>query len=330
MNMSSDLRTISKKFEASNNVYSFYELAVTIIGYAFFVYVVYLSFVGHFWPAYVVFSLISSLFMVKLFTLLHDCAHESMFSSAFLNVWVGRFISIFMTMPFTSWKEEHNDHHSHVVDIEKMYHGDVPLLTVEQFNSKSKMKKKLYSVYRHPVVFLLVSPFYLFFLKSRYPAMYTRKVILSVLITNMFVAAIYIPLLIYFGFWVMVFVFAAPAYIGGMIGVGLFYLQHNYPDATWFTTEAWEHENASLEGSSLIVLPQPLEWFSNAIGYHHIHHLNSSVPGYRLRECYDAVEEFRTIQPLTWRGTIEAFRLKFWSYELNKMVTMKESAGLKS
>jgi len=168
MNMSSDLRTISKKFEASNNVYSFYELAVTIIGYAFFVYVVYLFILlDIFWPAYVVFSLISSLFMVKLFTLLHDCAHESMFSSAFLNVWVGRFISIFMTMPFTSWKEEHNDHHSHVVDIEKMYHGDVPLLTVEQFNSKSKMKKKLYSVYRHPVVFLLVSPFYLFFLKFK-------------------------------------------------------------------------------------------------------------------------------------------------------------------
>ncbi len=328
--MEVNLRTKSANFTKASNLRSFFELVASVIGYIFFIYVLYVAFVDHKWLAYAVFFVIASLFMVKLFALLHDCAHDSMFNSDFLNLWMGRFLSLFITMPFTSWKEEHNDHHSHVVDMEKMHHGDVPLLTVEQFNNLSKFKKLAYSIFRQPIVFLIVSPFFLFFLKSRFPGMYTKKVITSVLITNIFVAMIYIPLLIYFGFWTMVFVFAAPAYLGGMIGVALFYLQHNHTDATWFTTEDWEHENASIEGSSLIVLPQPLEWFSHAIGYHHIHHLNSNIPGYRLRECYDSIQEFRTIKPLSWQDMVNAFKLRLWSYELNRMVTMKESLGLKT
>ena len=328
--MSSELRTKTVYFAEANNIRSLFELAATVVGYAFFVYALYLSYlnIGLFWPAYIVFFVIAGLFMVKLFALFHDCTHNSMFTSPTVNTWTGRLLSLIITMPFMSWKMEHEDHHSHSVDMEKIYYGDVPLLTVEQYRKKTPFERVRYSIFRQPLFFLLVAPFLYLFIKARLPWMMNRQVILSVLITNVFIAVIYIPLLFYFGFWVMLFVFATPAYLSGMIGITLFYLQHNYPDASWFKTEDWDHANASMEGSSLIILPQPFEWFSHAIGYHHIHHLNSKIPGYRLRECYESVPEFRTVKPLSWKEMVDAFKLRLWSYEQNKLVSLKEGAKL--
>lgn len=266
--------------------------------------------------------------MVKVFTLLHDCSHGSMFTNDWANRWVGRFLSLFITMPFYSWKAEHEEHHSHVVDMEKIDKGDIPLLTVAEYRALSPLKQRGYRIFRQPIFFLLVAPFLYFFIKSRIPAIYTKDVILSVVLTNLFVAILYLPLLWIFGFWTMVLVFAIPAYLGGMVGILLFYLQHDYPGVEWFKTADWEYEHAALAGSSLIILPAPLEWFSNAIGYHHIHHLNSKIPGYRLRECFDSVPAFQSVTPLTWSDVIEAFRLKLWSYEQNRLVTFDEISKL--
>ena len=326
--MSQQLKEKSEDFAVSDNWRSIFELIVTVIGYAVSIYVLYTAFTVHMWPVYITFFVIAGFFMVKLFTLFHDCTHESMFTSIAANVWVGRFLSLIITMPFASWKAEHDDHHDHVVDMEKMDFGDIPLLTVEEFKNKSKLRQLGYSIFRQPLFFLFVAPFLYFFVRARLPGMMTKKAVWSVITTNIVVAAIYIPLLLHFGFWVMVFVFAAPAYLSGVIGLALFYLQHNYPDSHWYKTEDWEFETAAIDGSSLIILPQPLEWFSHAIGYHHIHHLNSKVPGYRLRECYDAVKEFREIEPLSWQDALDAFKLRLWSYEKNKLVTLKESLGL--
>lgn len=149
-------------------------------------------------------------------------------------------------------------------------------------------------------------------------------------ITNILVAMIYLPLLYHFSFWVVLFVFAPAAYFGGIIGVGLFYLQHNYPESHWFKTNEWEHEVAALPRfKSLIILPQPLEWFSHAIGYHHIHHLSSKIPGYRLRECYDAITGFRAVQPLTWSDVYSSFttpgrtRVNVWSPLLKVLLLIR-------
>ena len=120
-------------------------------------------------------------------------------------------------MPFTSWKAEHDDHHSHVVDIDRMKHGDVTLYTVEQFKNLPWYKQLGYTIFRHPVFLLVAAPFLYFFVKSRIPSIWTKPVILSVVWTNIAVAIIYLPLVWYFGFWTTVFVFVPAAYIGGII-----------------------------------------------------------------------------------------------------------------
>ncbi|MBP9717504.1 MAG: fatty acid desaturase [Candidatus Pacebacteria bacterium] len=318
------------QFAKANTLRSYTEIVFTLAIYFTLLYVLFFAYTHNLWLLYIPICLIAGFIMVKIFTLLHDCTHHSLFNTPRQNHVVGVFLSLFITMPFTSWKAEHDDHHSHVVDIDRMKHGDVTLYTVEQFKNLPWYKQLGYTIFRHPVFLLVAAPFLYFFVKSRIPSIWTKPVILSVVWTNIAVAIIYLPLVWYFGFWTTVFVFVPAAYIGGIIGVALFYLQHDYPGVEWFKTDAWEHSHASLAGSSLIILPQPLEWFSHAIGYHHIHHLNSKVPGYRLRECYDAVPDFQTVKPLTWSDVVQAFKLKLWSHEKNMLVNFSEAKKLNS
>ena len=42
-----------------------------------------------------------------------------------------------------------------------------------------------------------------------------------------------------------------------------------------------------LRGSSFLIIPEALKFFTAAIEYHHVHHLNTRVPLYRLRQCHE-------------------------------------------
>ena len=47
---------------------------------------------------------------------------------------------------------------------------------------------------------------------------------------------------------------------------------------------------ASLEGSTYLQIPFPLNIFTNGIEYHHIHHLNTMVPCYNLSDCHNSID----------------------------------------
>lgn len=315
------LRAKLTPYAQANTKRAWLELVLTLIGYGLGLYAIYYGYKEAHWLLYTVSCLVTSLFMVKVFTIQHDCGHGSFFKNDASNTWTGRIFSLITTMPFTAWKAEHDDHHGHVVDIDRLKHGDIHLLTVEQYRALSAWQKFLYRSYRHPLFILIFAPFLYFFVKSKFPAMRTRENILSVMLTNLFVIPLYLFIIWQFGFWTMVFVFVPAAYIGGIIGIGLFYLQHDYPDASWFKSENWSFEKAASEGSSLIILPQPLEWITHAIGYHHIHHVHSKIPGYSLRQCYEEVTETQTQKPLTWTDVLAAFTLKLWSHEKDALVS---------
>ena len=52
-------------------------------------------------------------------------------------------------------------------------------------------------------------------------------------------------------------------------------------------------------GSSFYDLPRVAHWFTGNIGYHHIHHLSSRVPNYRLRECFESSPRLQAAPRLT-------------------------------
>lgn len=44
----------------------------------------------------------------------HDCGHRSAFYSEWANVWFGRFLALFILMPFTTFAEVHRQHHRYL------------------------------------------------------------------------------------------------------------------------------------------------------------------------------------------------------------------------
>jgi omega-6 fatty acid desaturase (delta-12 desaturase) len=65
-----------------------------------------------------------------------------------------------------------------------------------------------------------------------------------------------------------------------------------------------------------------MAWFTGNIGYHHIHHLNSRIPFYRLPEALKGIPEVQSakITSLDPREIYRCLRLKVWDVEDQRMI----------
>jgi len=141
-----------------------------------------------------------------------------------------------------------------------------------------------------------------------------------------------IALILHFSYQIAVFYFlgwqswillcAIPHFISGAMGSYLFYAQHNFPGATFVGNEEWTYEGAALDSSSFMKLNPFMNWVTANIGYHHIHHMNSRIPFYRLTEVWDAIPEMRSAKTtsLKPKDIIACFKLKVWDFEKQQMV----------
>lgn len=324
----SAVRDKLKPFAHADDVRAGAELVLALFGTMASLVITYTALTNGWWALYAFGCALGGLFLVKVFTIQHDCGHESMFSSSAFNTWVGRLCALVTTMPFFAWKTEHNIHHAQVGDIDRVGAGDVYKMTVSDYKKKPHLFRRGYHVLRNVLFFLFVAPFFYFFVLTKVYNVWHKEYALSTIATNLAVLGIFGVSVWLFGFWNVIFTYAPSLYLGGIIGLALFYLQHDYPEAKWLPTATWSHEAGALGASSLIVLPQPLEWFSHAIGYHHIHHLHTKVPGYRLHEAFDAVPELQKATPLTWKDVFASFNLKLWSFDANRLVTFEEAQKL--
>jgi omega-6 fatty acid desaturase (delta-12 desaturase) len=97
-------------------------------------------------------------------------------------------------------------------------------------------------------------------------------------------------------------------------------VQHQFESAYWARSDDWNIERSALTGSSYYDLPAVLRWFSGNIGYHHLHHLATRVPNYRLRECFDSHPRLQQAPRLTLRTSLHSARLRLWDADARRMV----------
>ena len=127
--------------------------------------------------------------------------------------------------------------------------------------------------------------------------------------------------LIWFIGWQSFLALALPVVmIASSVGVWLFYIQHQFEDTVWEKEEHWDRKTSALYGSSYYALPKILQWFTGNIGIHHVHHLCSAIPNYRLQECLDDAPELKEINYLTLRDSLAYATLALWDEELKKLV----------
>ena len=92
----------------------------------------------------------------------------------------------------------------------------------------------------------------------------------------------------YFGAALFFTIYLLSVSIAGGLGIVLFTVQHNFRAFLCASAvRRWDYDTGAIEGTSFLVLPGWLNFFTANIGYHHIHHLSSSIPSYRLVACHN-------------------------------------------
>jgi acyl-lipid omega-6 desaturase (Delta-12 desaturase) len=260
--------------------------------------------------------------LVRTFILMHDCAHGSFFASRRLNDIVGYATGVLTLTPFGQWRRDHALHHASSGDLGRRGHGDVPTLTVREYQAKTPRQRFLYRVIRHPALLLLGGPIHLM-LGQRFRARSTAtgtKQINSVWATNAGIVLLVSAALWLLGWKTVLIVYGLPYYLAAMAGVWLFYVQHQFEDAYWTSHGDWDYATAALRGSSHLALPAPLRWFTGNIGLHHVHHLAPRIPNHRLQRCHDENPLMQTAPVVTVRSGMTALRLALWDEDRGRLI----------
>ena len=277
-----------------------------------------------------VFVVLASGFLMRLFMIQHDCGHGSYFSSRRARDAVGFVIGVLTLTPYHYWKRTHAHHHAHSGDLDFRGFGDINTRTVREYRALTPTQRLAYRAYRHPLVLLGVGPAFHFLIKHRYPWDIPRtwkKEWRGVWATNAALVAV-VALLVWAIGWKAFLLIQAPITLGTCsLGVWLFYVQHQFEDTYWHEHENWDFYEASLHGSSHLVLPWPLQWMTAHIGVHHVHHLNSMIPNYRLQACHDANPELQVAHRITIRDGWRLLWLNLWDEDQRRLVRFSEVAG---
>ena len=291
-------------YRVAKNGRAIFELVLTLTLFIVCWYVTYqLSFFSVL--ASLVPAIVAAGFMVRLFMLQHDCGHLALFPSKKVNDGVGRVLGILTFTPYDYWRHAHAMHHAGSGNLDKRGVGDIKTMTLSEYRDAGFWGRFGYRLYRNPFVMFVIGPIYLFVFQQRMPPgafRQGRASWVSVLLTNIGIAALIYGLCALVGWQAVLTVHMLIVVIAGSIGVWLFYVQHQFDPTHWEPNANWNAHQAALEGSSYYDLPKPLMWLTGNIGIHHLHHLSSRIPFYKLPQV---LKDFPELDEA-------ATRLKFW------------------
>ncbi len=266
-------------------------------------------------------------FLVRLFMIQHDCGHGSFFRSKWLNDWIGRAIGVLTLTPYDFWRHTHAVHHASSGNLARRGMGDIDTLTVREYLALPWWGRLRYRLYRHPAVMFGLGPIYMFVLQHRLPVGLMRdgwRPWLSTMLTNLAIAVIVAVLIFFIGIKAFLLVHLPIMLLAGAAGVWLFYVQHQFEETVWADETSWNRHDAALHGSSHYDLPGILRWFTANIGVHHVHHLSSGIPFYRLRDVLRDHPDLRNVGRLTLLQSIGCVRLVLWDEANRKLVSFRE------
>jgi len=266
-------------------------------------------------------------FLVRLFMIQHDCSHGSFFRHRLVNDWVGRLIGVLTLTPYDLWRHSHGIHHATSGNLDRRGIGDVDTLTVREYLALSPWRRLLYRVYRHPMVMFGIGPVYLFILRHRLPFGLMRNGWMpwvSTMATNVAIALAAAAVMWWIGIWPFLLVHLPIAMLGGAVGVWLFYIQHQFEHTSWSAGGDWSFATAAIYGSSHYDLPAVLRWFTANIGVHHVHHLCSRIPFYRLPLVLRQRPDLAAVGRLTLAQSFACVRLALWDEAACRLITFRE------
>ncbi|MGH2859534.1 MAG: fatty acid desaturase [Solirubrobacteraceae bacterium] len=272
-------------------------------------------------------SLPTTGFLVRTYIVFHDCAHGNFLPGRRTNERLGALCGLIVLTPFQRWRHQHAVHHATSGDLERRGVGDLPTLTVSEYQARSPRARLGYRLFRNPIVMFGVGPIWAMIIGPRMISRTARfRIRRSVWRTNVALAIVIAPLCWLVGLERFLLMEGPAALMAGSIGVWLFYVQHQFEDAYWQDSGSWNYDEAALKGSSYLRLPKVLQFFTGNIGLHHVHHLCTRIPNYNLQRAHDACPVFEQVPTLSLWDGLRCVRLKLWDEARGRMVSFGEAS----
>jgi omega-6 fatty acid desaturase (delta-12 desaturase) len=195
-------------------------------------------------------------------------------------------------------------------------------MTKEQYWKASKGTRFKYLFMRHPLTMLFGYIFVFQYGMCLYPSFTKWREHYDGLVAFLVHVLLAVGITWIFGWSALWLTLIFPHFIASAIGSYLFYAQHNFPSVSFNDNAGWTYEKAALESSSFMITGPIMAWFTANIGYHHVHHLNSRIPFYRLPEVLAAIPELQTPKTTSLHPMeiLRCLRLKVWDPETKRMV----------
>lgn len=267
-------------------------------------------------------SIVTGLTIVRLFIVYHDVMHGAILKKSPLGRFLMAIFGVLVLTPSRIWRDSHNYHHAHTAKMVGSHIGSYPTLTVDIYRALPPKQQLFYRIARHPLTVLLA--WVTVFLWGmcinsfrKHPRKYWESGV--ALVVHIVLIAL-IPL--YADGATLFWAYLLPLNIAFVAGAYLFYAQHNFEDIQIQPRTEWSYTKAALYSSSMMRTGKIMEWFTGSIGFHHVHHLNPSIPFYRLEEAMNAIPELghpgeTSLHPME---IVRCFRLKLWDPEKGRMV----------
>lgn len=275
-------------------------------------------------------SLLAALMHIRLFVIYHDYAHGAILADSRIASVFFRIYGLLVLTPPSVWKSTHDHHHinnTRQVGVDTI--GSYPVMTTEAYREASPGVRFFYVLSRHPLTILfgyLTVFLYGFCLLPFWQN--PRRHLDALLSIGVHVGLIVVLAVIRPD--VMLLAVILPWFLASAIGSYLFYTQHNFPGVRLRHGDEWDYVVAALQSSSFTRMSPVMRWFTGNIGYHHVHHLNSRIPFYRLPEAMAALEDLQNPGTTTLKPAdiLRCLRLNLWDPEKDRFVTYAEARRL--
>jgi acyl-lipid omega-6 desaturase (Delta-12 desaturase) len=350
------LRAIVGLYTKSNNARGLIQIFSTLVPLALLWWAAALGAGISYWLTAAAMLLIS-LFTLRVFALMHECGHDSLFRSHWLNSTVGFLLGVLSGMPQYVWSQHHSYHHAHNGNWEK-YRGPYTTLSVDEYAALNGTQQRMYrgkcSMGAAPIagfIYLIANPrlnwlkgsigFACHVLKGKLaqPHLSFKAHAASFQTSYWKSAREYrhmsgnnLVLLCAWGAMCWVFgaglfsaVYILSLSLAGGAGIILFTVQHNFEHSYASDTKHWSYTTGAMRGTSYLVLPRWLNWFTANIGYHHIHHLSSHIPNYCLVRCHNEQQQFFTdVTRLKLSQVHASLKCILWDTRAQQIISVAE------
>jgi omega-6 fatty acid desaturase (delta-12 desaturase) len=312
-----------RKYEVSNNRKSLGIVIFTICLHLILLTMSAFSYTIHPWlPA--LFWIPIGILFCRFFVLEHDAGHYSLFTKRSYNRISCAILGFFSTLTSPLWNYVHDTHHGMLGNLSiRNDNPEMWTMTVNEYKSASKGKRRMYRFVRSKFMRLGVTPF-LWIIAPRIPfPQLGAKIVLAILIQDLIYGTILYFLILNHLFFAFVVVFLVPLYLFNVTASIFFYLQHQFEDTSWETDKDWDLYNASIHGSSHLVVGKVMGWVSGNVGCHHIHHLNVKIPSYNLYAATEDANQYIDIEPIYLKDMFVHFNSTLWDEDMKKLISFK-------